>query len=67
MSTEIYPECSHDDIRKHTVDLTSPLDQHHIKRSSKTPKPNNFMCVNCNNGKVLIAKGNRFDFIDAIY
>ncbi len=66
MSTVVYPECLHDDIRKSEINLTNPLSNNKIKRGEK-PKSNIFVCLTCCKGKVIIAKGNRFDFIDAIY
>lgn len=68
MSTIIYPKCPNDDIRKKEADLTSPLDKKEIRvrNDLKTDESKGIMmCETCRNGKVIVARGNRFDKIKA--
>ncbi len=72
MSTIIYPLCKHDDIRKNPNDFTSPFDQKNIRVTEMRKKADEELvargetvCKNCRDGKVVIAKSNRFDDVSA--
>jgi len=72
MSTIVYPKCPHDNIRRKVTDFTSPLARKDIRVTSEQKKADEeliargeFVCPTCRDGKVVIAKGNRFDKIKA--
>jgi len=68
MSTIIYPECQNDDIRKKEIDLTSPFSKKEIRVRKDLISDESkgiTVCETCRDGKVVIAKGNRFDRIKA--